>query len=416
MVKKITILICCALTVFLYSVGDFSPIQNFYINLFKQPEETKVTKMLPEYPKGTTIHIYIEEATFPTELQLFDIVQRPKDTPKIISWNWLRFPHLNLDNYNVTELGFGFRNSLYHYNKQKVEEFIQELKNLKDNDFVIHANLYWIASIMPFLRELPKEKIKHIYLYEDGLANHLVPTPLPLIEANIPDIKQLTQMMEADGNSAHKSAYFLHKHYPVTYRISFWNEVKKKTMLNSFLELMKDADVENIDIQKIANTLTDEQKSELFKIFDFDVNFYKKIIKNKRVHFFVIGHYITYDDMDLQEWFLQHNSSDDILFIKGNSDQLYNRLIPAFSFPNQLPFEMLIIGGLTPTSVSGVASTLFYSLPKENIGKIIYEETDPHAKTIKNLLNLSDEQIKLLKVNSVDDLKSNNGFPKDNFL
>lgn len=406
MVKKIFIAVYCIITVFLYSVGDFSPIQNFYINIFEQPEQPSETKMLPEYPKGT-IHIYLDEATFPTELQLVDIVQRPKDTPKIISWNLLRFPNLDLHEYNVTALKFGFIKGLSTYDEGKIKAIMNELKSLKDNDFVIHANLLWVASIMPFLRELPKEKIKHIYLYEDGLANHLASTtPLPAVKMDSFNEKELTQMIQSDDIFLSKYAYFLHKYYPVTYRLSFWNEVKKRPMLDHFFELMEDADVENIDIQEIAKKLTAEQKKELFKIFNFDVDFYKKIIKNKRVHFFVIGHYLTYDDVDLQEWFLQHNSSDDILFIKGYSDQLYNRLIPAFSFPNQLPFEMLVIGGLMPTSVSGVSSSLFYSLPKENIGKIIYEKNDPNAETIKNLLGLSDEQIKFSEVKELEDSKA----------
>lgn len=396
MIKKIVIFVCCIIIVLLYSIGDFSSVKKLSVKGLKQ--YFVKSKILPEYPKGT-IHIYIDRATFSTELQLFDIVQRPKDTPKIISWSWQRFPHLNLDNYNVTKLDFGFCNKLASYDKRKINTFINELKKLKDNDFVIHSNLYWTSSILPLLRELPKEKIKHIYLYEDGLANHLASTvAIPAVKFDDFDEDNLMKMIQTDDNFLSKYAYFLHKYYPVTYRISYWDEFKKKPLLGSFLELMKDADVENINLQEIADTLTHGQKKELFDIFNFDVDFYKKMIANKKVHFFVVGHYLTYNDEDLQEWFARHNSPDDILFIKGYSNMLANRLIPAFTFPNQLPFEMLVIGDLIPTSVSGVSSSLFYALPKENIGKIIYDKNDSNAETIRKLKDLTDTQIKFSDV------------------
>lgn len=117
----------------------------------------------------------------------------------------------------------------------------------------------------------------------------------------------------------------------------------------------------------------------------------------------MIAHYLTYDDKDLQAWFKQHNNPDDVLFIKGNNDMLNNRLIPAYVFPNQIPFEILIISGLTPNSVSGVASSLFYALPAENIGYIIYDEKDQNAGIIKQLKNLTDKQIKISDVKFFQD-------------
>lgn len=392
MIKKIVIFICCIIIALLYSIGDFSSVKKLSVKDFKQ-YFTK-TKILPDFPKGT-IHIYTDDATFPTELQLFDMIQRPADTPKIISWNWNRFPNLNLDPYNATKLDFSFFRRLTNYDKRKIDNFIEELKNLENNDFVIHANLLGIASVIPLLKELPKEKIKHIYLYEDGLANHLASTTsIPAAQVNNLGEQDLTKIFLNADKFSSKYAYFLHKYYPVTYRITYWNEFKKRPLLGNFLELMKDADVENVNLQEIANTLTDEQKKELFNIFNFDVDFYKKMIANKKVHFFVVGHYLTYNNEDLQEWFDQHNSTDDILFIKGSNNMLANRLIPAFTFPNQLPFEMLVIGDLIPTSVSGVSSSLFYALPKENIGKIIYEPGNPNAETIRKLKDLTDTQIK----------------------
>ncbi len=392
MIKKIVIFVCCIIIILLYSIGDFSSVKKLSTEDLKQ--YFVKSKILPEYPKGT-IHIYTDDATFPTELQLFDMIQRPADTPKIISWNWNRFPNLNLDPYNATKLDFSFFRRLTNYDKRKIDNFIEELKNLENNDFVIHANLLGIASVIPLLKELPKEKIKHIYLYEDGLANHLSSiVNIPAITPNDFNDKKFEQMIQTGDKFSSKYAYLLHKYYPVTYRMTFWDEFKKRPMLGNFLELMKGADVENINLQEIADTLTHGQKKALFDIFNFDVDFYKKMIANKKVHFFVVGHYLTYNNEDLQEWFAQHNSPDDILFIKGSNNMLANRLIPAFTFPNQLPFEMLIIGGLMPTSVSGVSSSLFYALPKENIGKIIYEKDNPNAETIRKLKDLTDTQIK----------------------
>lgn len=401
MLKKILLSLCGVLIVFLYLWGDFSLVGEYYEKVLK----TYIfkDKILPEYKKGT-IHIYIEEATFPTELQLIDIVQRSKDTPKIISWNWERFPSLKgIENYNATLLNFSFRPELKNYDKSKIKTLIKELKNLKDNDFIIHTNLLWVESIIPLLKELPREKIKHIYLYEDGLANLLALTSaIPAVKMDNP-AEKIRQLINSKEKFSNKYAYLLHKLYPVTYRISFWNEFKQKKLIGNFSEVMQDANVENVDIQKIAEKLTAEQKSELFKILDFDADFYKEIIKNKKVHFFVIAHYLTYDDKDLQAWFKQHNNPDDVLFIKGNNDMLNNRLIPAYVFPNQIPFEILIISGLTPNSVSGVASSLFYALPAENIGYIIYDEKDQNAGIIKQLKNLTDKQIKISDVKFFQD-------------
>ena len=71
-------------------------------------------------------------------------------------------------------------------------------------------------------------------------------------------------------------------------------------------------------------------------------------------------------------------------------------IIPAYIFPNQVPFEMLLLSGLMPDNVSGVESSLFYSLPKENIGKIIFHN-DYTFELMKNLKNLDESQIQKIE-------------------
>ena len=392
MLKKIVISISLAMIVFLYSWGDFSLIKEYCNKIFILED------ILPEYPKNTTIHIYVESATFPTELQLIDIIQRSKDTPKIISLHKTRFPNLKgLENYNATVLDFGFRELYDWYSKKKVRKLVKELKSLKDNDFVIHANIYWPDSLFELLKEIPREKIKHIYLYEDGLGNHVAGTAAIPIFKEKNAVDKVKKKIIAGEFLPKRYAYYLHKVYPVTYRISYWDEFKKRRFAENTLEIMNDAVIEDVNISKIADTLTTNQKEELFNIFGFDLNSYKEMIENKNVHFFVIGHGYEYQNEDLFDWYRSHKNVNDILFIKGNDDILNNKLIPAYIFPNQLPFEMLIIGGFMPKTVSGVFSSLFYSLPKENIDRIIGYEGDPNIETIKKVKELRDEQIKILR-------------------
>ena len=352
---------------------------------------------MPKYPKNTTIHIYVESATFPTELQLIDIVQRSKDTPKIISIHKTRFPNLRgLEKYNATVLDFGFRAHYDWYNKKKVRKLLKELRKLKDNDFVVHANLYWPDSLFELLKGIPHEKIKRIYLYEDGLGNHVAGTAAIPIFKEKNAVDKLKEKIAKGDFLPKRYAYYLHKVYPVTYRISYWDEFRKGRFNENTLEVMKDAVVENVNINNIADTLTTDQKEELFNIFGFNLNLYKKMIENKNVHFFVIGNDYEYRDEDLFDWSRSHQNVDDILFIKGNDAILNNKLIPAYIFPNQLPFEMLVIGGVVPKTVSGVFSSLFYSLPKENIGRIIGYKDDTNMEAIKKVKELRDDQIKIL--------------------
>lgn len=370
------------LSVIVYTINFIKNISgNDDIVLFKNPQQG-------------TIHVYLDSATFSTELQLFDIVKRDKKTPKIISWNWERFPDLkNLEKYNAKTVSipfFGYTG----YDKNSLEKVLKEIKKIKDNDFVFHINLHWVNMAIPFLQIIPKENVKHIHIYEDGIANILSSTiGTYLLPNEIPNAKE--KMEKCLKSYCHPYEYkFLLQHiYPTTYHITYLDEIKKEPRLQNFLNLIKDANIKPVNLEDEAKKITYEQKKELFEILNFDMDFYLDLIKDKKVNFFVVRHFSKADNKHLKSWYEKHkNDKNSVNFIKAESKAIENMLVPAYIFPNQVPFEILLLTGITPDSVSGNCSTLFYSLPKEKIGKIKDCDTLTY-EIIKKLKNLDDNQV-----------------------
>ena len=243
-------------------------VVQYYINYIKMSSENNSITLFDTPPQGT-IHVYLDVATFPTELQLFDIIKRDKTIPKIISWNWERFPNIkNLDKYNAKTISIPFFGHRGCYDQKQLQSALEGIKKLKDNDFVFHTNMMWSNLILPFLKVIPKEKIKHIHIYEDGLGNVLsssIATKLITKDASLNAKEKMEHCLKSECHPFEYKFSF-HYLYPTTYHISFWEEIQNEPHLTNFLNLIKGANVEPIDLEKESKELTYNQKKEIGEI------------------------------------------------------------------------------------------------------------------------------------------------------
>ncbi len=82
----------------------------------------------------------------------------------------------------------------------------------------------------------------------------------------------------------------------------------------------------------------------------------------------------------------------DALFFKGHpsylSDKFNYPILQAIDniieIPKELPTEVLLITGLLPSKVGGVNSSIFFSLPKENISHIVFTDEKYYCDDISN--------------------------------
>ena len=82
----------------------------------------------------------------------------------------------------------------------------------------------------------------------------------------------------------------------------------------------------------------------------------------------------------------------DALFFKGHpsylSDKFNYPILQAIDniieIPKELPIEVLLITDLLPSKVGGINSSVFFSLPKENINHVVFTDKKYYSHEISN--------------------------------
>lgn len=354
------------------------------------------------------IHIYMDMATTPALLQMTDFINQPAQDKKIIAWR--RYPNRNkyvdLKSQNTEQIDLPESEVLNVQTMHKINEFITRLyKENPNSDYIIHSNIWWGQLLVPVLRIIPKERIKHLCLYEDGLSN----TAFSRITYTNRQSNQTTyagDLREAIAGEKpyhHNMMFSFHKIYPTTYYISFLDYMKGDAQFNDFLAYLKGSDIEPIDINEIARTLTDSQKEKLYALLNFDRAAYEKQIKGKKVDFFALrGIFSTQAEQVRTVTHLYKNRPDDrVLVIKEHpylkkdtmAENIQKMLPNVVVFPREQPFEILLFANLMPDTVSGYPSSIFFSVPDDKILYYVTTTRDSYLNFLKILNKIPDEKI-----------------------
>lgn len=231
--------------------------------------------MVPETDKNT-VHIFADLATGPTILEMVQFVKLRKSTRKFVAWGI--YPDIKqelLGEYNAAQIPFETKpynklaNSIHRGIKQTV---LKLLKENPDTKFVFHTNIYHSRSFLfPILRKIPKENVKHIYLYEDGFANTVA-------SRKKDTLKYVTPKRPKNINNV-AYPYYTHFTYPVTYYLAYPEEIWNKPEFKQLAEILQGADVRAVDFYEIKDSLTGSQKKTLKQFLNFNDKYFKKLLE-----------------------------------------------------------------------------------------------------------------------------------------
>ncbi|MBR2137353.1 MAG: hypothetical protein IJ852_05290 [Alphaproteobacteria bacterium] len=337
------------------------------------------------------LHVFLESyATNPAFSQIIEYVKLPQSTRKIIAWH--RFPNradiLDLKAENTIEIPlqkgeFHWQNSTYRVLFATLFELIKD----PDLQLIFHANMRKMNTVLrPFLTWIPKDRIAHIHLYEDGYGE-LFKNELWRTENQ----KSFSPESLQKGlkNSTHWDDLMilqLHRFYPVTYHFYAYDTAKKDPQFHSMIEFLHELNIENIDFSELNQTLDNAQKQKIYHLSGFDYAYYADLMKNKKTVIYLMGYHPIDKENEAFERLFLHRLREDETFtqIKAADYLWFYKPHPSFQasaaasvikqeFPDmieinaRIPFEIFILSGLRPNYVAGYSSSAFYPMEKDEI-------------------------------------------------
>ncbi len=347
----------------------------------------KYSKFYNPYP-GKPIHLFFEGlATMPALMGMIDMVQLPKDELKIFAWH--RFPKrhtlVDLKSLNAIEIPITHKEGLPHYSGRDFTKQIQKyLKEHPKSPVILYTNINNVSYFTnSFLAQLPKERVKHLHLYEDGFGELI--TSQKTFQ-NMPDLTEIGKQLEKfiydpkNNKNPKYGRHAFHLIYPTTYHFGLLSDIKNLPEYAAFIKQMEKATLLETDFYAIQKKLSNAQKKLLFQLAGFDYDYYKAQFKNKKT-FMIFG--ALYYEKSHQNYHAEMNYMKELQKIYPNHTFLFkphpsydaydrskiiNKIFPnVISIPAQMPFELFLISGLKPDKVAGAASSLFYSLTDDDI-------------------------------------------------
>lgn len=364
------------------------------------------------------IHVFYEVlATTPAFLGMIEMVQLPDDEPKIFLWH--RFPNrkdlIDLAKINAFEVESRNAEGDIYYAKGNFRRVLRDiLVKYPKSPLIIHTNTNNYEYLFDgFLRDFPKERVKHVHLYEDGLAGlYIYNKFFNNIRNTKQDIQDLENYYYGDVKTRKLpkyAKYMLHTLFPTTYYFYGYENAAKGILEEQFFQQMKGASFKDINFRKIAKKLTRTQKEKLLQLLGFDFKKYKKIFEKNKVFIYFGGYYLegSFTSYLAELNHISHlmKKYPDYYFLlkphpswssfdrKNIFNKVFTERIELLD--PRLPYETFIIFDLIPSKVSGRSSSLFFTLSNDMIDSYISHPSYENALNKLGIIS-KDKKIDLL--------------------
>ncbi|MGC6405087.1 sialyltransferase [Bisgaard Taxon 45] len=358
------------------------------------------------------VTIYLDPASLPALNQLMDFTQKSEDkeTPRIMGLSRFTLPKELTEQYpNI------------HFIELKDNHPTEELFTVLDQysehiELDIHLNIAHSFKLMrPLLayrfEHLDRISIQHLNLYDDGSMEYvdLEKEENQDISAEIKRAEKqfsrylLSGKIKFDNPTI--ARYVWHTAFPVKYHFLSTEYFEKA----AFLEPLKNylaGHYQKMDwsaYQKLAP----EKQAFYLKLVGFTDEI-KTSLEIPQAKFVFTGTTTWEANTDVREYYAQQQLNllnhfikpEGDLFIGDNykiyfkghpkggeiNDYILNNAPNITNIPANISFEVLMMTGLLPDKVGGVASSLYFSLPKDKISHIIFT-SDKQIKNKQDALN-----------------------------
>lgn len=355
------------------------------------------------------ITLYLDPATLPALAQLIHFLQnKEEETFRIFCYN--RYPLL--ENVIKNEMGIEAffsdvpQSGMWAYCPESVLTLISDCALKENISLEIHANLgHSLTLISPITQLAQKNKnihIDHLHLYDDGSKEYLDLESLKhtnlhyLLNISLMDMHAYLKKAGVTLTNPIIAQYLWGHFYPTTYYL-----LKKDYFIKTdFIQpIFQQIEQNCLSIDFSEQSLSAQNKDCLCKMVGLNEQLQNKLRKSRNGFMFIGG--VTYylDDVEINYLdellkIAQKSTSGDYdaLFFKGHpsylSDKFNYPILQAIDniieIPKELPIEVLLITDLLPSKVGGINSSVFFSLPKENINHVVFTDKKYYSHEISN--------------------------------
>ena len=354
------------------------------------------------------ITLYLDPATLPALAQLIHFLQnKEEESFKIFCYN--RYPLL--ENVIRNEMGIDafFSNvpqsGTWSYCPESVLTLISDCALKENISLEIHANLgHSLTLIAPITQLALQNKnihIDHLHLYDDGSKEYLDLESLKhtnlhyLLNVSLMDMDAYLKKAGVTLTNPIIAQYLWGHFYPTTYHL-----LKKDYFIKTdFIQpIFQQIERNYLSVDVSERVLSAQNKDCLCKMVGLNESLQNKL-KQSHKGFLFIGGITMYldDEIDYANELLkiaQKSTSGnyDALFFKGHptylSDKFNYPILQTINniieIPKELPTEVLLVTGLLPSKVGGINSSIFFSLPNENIEHVVFTDKKYYSHEISN--------------------------------
>jgi len=365
----------------------------------------------PKWPKKSVklAHIYLDASSFPTLLQMLDLVQNQPQGPKLISWQRITDTKpikKKIKNAKIV------KHIPYHLAEYwpELEEALRDFVAYYPNaQFIVHVNKDQNNLVWTVLRIVPRERIKELHLYEESFG-HTSYQGSPLYSPE--KAQQVLSGFRRPQHFEPNLAFSLISFYPQSVvHVALADMALKNPKAKPLHQAGR---IEEVDWTKISQQLTPKQKQDLLELNHITPEILKPFTSNKPTVLYTLTFMFNKHNEDEKQldvlrqifsgkskWFSDTEKytwmyKEHPWHVKDS--YLHDNIVKNWPFmyglPKQIPLEVFFLTGYMPDKVFGYSSALFFSIPAEKIAFYIRRPgIDPYIPILKKMHKITDEQI-----------------------
>ncbi len=348
------------------------------------------------------IHVYHDKASTPALLQMINYINQKESDIKIVTWD--RF-HAHIKDK--------FKNTFFINNLDEIFTKIDSLKQkYKRITLVIHYNIHHPFLFDDLYSKFEKD-IKVVHIYEDAST-------------------YMWWQTNAD--------WLLLKQDKFKKNLHMWGDIKKLctepnplSRCEAIRAIQNHVRIVPVDFHQLKKTLSEKDKKIIFQLAGFDYSKYKDMLSKKPNGIYVLGVALEHPFEASQLAALKdvcQSTPNYTWFYKPHPNYAYipTQKVLTHYCPNikqldtYIPFELLILGNLSPNKVAGASSSLFANQQKEIILSYIQRgENDIYIDILNKANILQQNQIYTFekikqKFKELDIIRIENSWPHSYWL
>lgn len=353
-----------------------------------------------------TLEVYIDHASLPSLQQLLQVIQNKNEhsqNERFISWGRIPLTEAHAEKLNAHTYKLDG-----NHTSQKL---VEDVKNYIDSKNRVNLELYSNTAgapnnLSPIIRNLStvnNVNISLISLYDDGSAEYVglynwkdKPSKIEILKNNLSIQKDYLNGVSSNKVEGIDSRYNWHKIYNTNYYFLRKDYLTVEPQLHDLREYLGES-LKPMSWD-VFSKLSTEDKNLFLNIVGFDQEKLQREYQQSELPNFIFTGTTTWAGGETKEYYAQqqvnvvNNAINETsphylgteydLFFKGHpGGGVINEIILSsfdnmINIPAKISFEVLMMTGMLPDVVGGIASSLYFTIPSEKVSFIVFTSSD----------------------------------------